>query len=57
MGWVAKRGITAVVIDGAIRDAAQPGEMDLGVWAHGAPLPAPYKDGPGEICCPVACGG
>jgi RraA family protein len=57
MGWAAKRGIAAVVVDGAIRDAAQLGELNLGVWARGVTPSGPYKDGPGEIGTPIACGG
>ena len=57
MGWAAKRGIAAVVIDGAIRDAAQLGEMEIGIWARGVTPSGPYKDGPGEIGTPIACGG
>ncbi len=57
LGWAAKRGVAAVVIDGAIRDAAQLGEMAIGVWARGVTPSGPYKDGPGEIGTPIACGG
>ena len=57
MGWAAKRGIAAVIVDGAVRDAAQLGEMDIGIWARGITPSGPYKDGPGEIGYPVACGG
>lgn len=57
MGWAAKRGVAAVIIDGAIRDAAQLAEMDIGIWACGITPSGPYKDGPGEIGYPVACGG
>jgi RraA family protein len=57
MGWATRRGIAAVVIDGAIRDAAQLGDMELGVWARGVTPSGPYKDGPGEIGTPIACGG
>jgi RraA family protein len=57
MGWAARRGIAAVVIDGAIRDAAQLAELPLGIWARGVTPSGPYKDGPGEIGLPCACGG
>ncbi|TCZ65310.1 RraA family protein [Roseicella aquatilis] len=57
MGWAARRGIAAVVIDGAIRDAAQLGAMEIGIWARGVTPSGPYKDGPGEIGTPIACGG
>ena len=31
--------------------------MELGVWARGVTPSGPYKDGPGEIGTPIACGG
>jgi len=52
-----KRGIAAIIIDGAIRDVPGLAELDLGVWARGATPAGPYKEGPGEIGHPVSCGG
>ncbi|TDH63688.1 RraA family protein [Dankookia rubra] len=57
MRWAARRGIAAVVIDGATCDAAHPDDMELGVWARGVTPSGLHKDGPGEIGCPIACGG
>jgi RraA family protein len=57
IGHAAKRGLAALVIDGAVRDIDNLGDMDIGVWACGATPAGPYKDGPGEIGYPVACGG
>lgn len=57
MGRAARRGIAAVVIDGAVRDVAALARLDLGVWACGATPAGPYKEGPGEIGWPIACGG
>jgi RraA family protein len=57
LGRVAKRGIAAVVIDGAVRDVAALATLDIGVWACGATPSGPYKEGPGEIGYPIACGG
>ncbi|MXP65399.1 RraA family protein [Roseomonas sp. M0104] len=53
----AARGIAALVIDGAVRDIRELAAMQLGVWARGATPAGPYKDGPGEIGHPLACGG
>jgi RraA family protein len=53
----AKRGIAAMIIDGAIRDVPSLAEIDLGVWARGVTPAGPYKDGPGEIGYPISCGG
>jgi len=57
MGHAAKRGIAAVIIDGAVRDVAALATLDLGVWACGVTPSGPYKDGPGEIGYPISCGG
>jgi RraA family protein len=57
LGHAAKRGIAAVVIDGAVRDIEALAKLDLGVWARGVTPSGPYKDGPGEIGYPIACGG
>ena len=57
MGHAEKRGIEAVIIDGAIRDKAELASMNLGIWACGVTPSGPYKDGPGEIGVPVSCGG
>jgi RraA family protein len=52
-----KRGIAAIIIDGAIRDVPGLAGLDLGVWARGVTPAGPYKDGPGDIGYPVSCGG
>jgi RraA family protein len=57
MGRVAKRGVAAVVIDGAVRDIAALAKLDIGIWACGVTPSGPYKEGPGEIGYPIACGG
>jgi RraA family protein len=57
IGHAEARGVGALVIDGAVRDLEGIRKMDIGVWARGANPSGPYKDGPGEIGYPVACGG
>ncbi|WP_426957823.1 RraA family protein [Muricoccus radiodurans] len=57
IGHAVSRGVGALVIDGAVRDIAQLRDMDIGVWARGTTPGGPWKDGPGEIGYPVACGG
>ncbi|UFN49295.1 RraA family protein [Roseomonas sp. OT10] len=54
--YAVSRGIAAFIIDGAVRDIAEMAKLELGVWARGATPAGPYKDGPGEIGYPVACG-
>jgi len=57
IGHAEARGVGALVIDGAVRDLDGIRRMEIGVWARGANPSGPYKDGPGEIGHPVACGG
>ncbi|MCA0215415.1 MAG: RraA family protein [Proteobacteria bacterium] len=52
-----KRGIEALVVDGAIRDVDELAAMDFAVVARGATPNGPYKSGPGEIGYPIAAGG
>lgn len=55
--WATKRGLGGFVIDGAIRDIGAIKNMNIPVYAVGITPAGPYKDGPGEINTPVACGG
>jgi len=57
MRQVLKKGISGVVVDGAIRDVEALREMKVAVYAAGVTPKGPYKDGPGEINVPVCCGG
>lgn len=57
IGHAAARGIAALVIDGAVRDVATIAGIEIGVWARGVTPAGPFKEGPGEIGYPVACGG
>lgn len=52
-----KRGAAGFLIDGCIRDYESIQEMDFPVYAIGVSPKGPYKDGPGEVNFPVACGG
>ncbi len=51
------RGITGFVVDGAVRDADGIREMGFPVFARGVTPIGPFKNGPGEINVPIACGG
>ena len=44
------------VFDGPIRDVDTLEELDLPVYATGTTPGGPYKEGPGEINVPIACG-
>lgn len=48
--------LAGIVIDGPIRDIDAIREMGLPVYATGACPGGPFKDGPGEVNVPVACG-
>jgi len=45
-----------IVIDGPIRDIDEIAKLDFPVYATGTTPGGPYKNGPGEINIPVACG-
>ena len=57
LGHATKRKLGGVIVDGAVRDIYSLAKMDLGVWARGHTPAGPFKDGPGEIGYPIACGG
>ena len=51
------RKVAGIVIDGPIRDIDEIGQWDFPVYATGTTPGGPYKEGPGEVNVPVACGG
>lgn len=58
MGFYAKqRGLAAIVVDGAVRDRNDLDAKAPPVFARGLCQLGPYKDGPGELRCPVSVGG
>jgi len=57
MNYAASRGVAGFVLDGAIRDAAVIRAGSLPIFAAGITHRGPYKDGPGEINCPIAVDG
>jgi regulator of RNase E activity RraA len=52
-----KKGVAGFVIDGSIRDAGAIRAGSFPVFAAGVAHRGPYKDGPGEINCPVSIDG
>ncbi|MDR2908434.1 MAG: RraA family protein [Oscillospiraceae bacterium] len=48
--------IAGIVMDGPMRDIDEIGKWDFPVYATGTNPGGPYKEGPGEINVPVACG-
>lgn len=55
--YAARRGIAALVVDGAVRDQSALRTFAPPVFATGVSHLGPYKDGPGEIRGPVSIGG
>lgn len=56
-GIAKSKGVTAIVTDGLVRDAAGIRLNGLPVFALGLSPNSPHKDGPGEINFPISCGG
>lgn len=50
------RGVSGVVIDGAVRDVDAIEQLGLPVFARGISPAGPAKHGPGTVGYPVACG-
>jgi RraA family protein len=51
------KGLAGMVFDGPIRDIDAISKMDIPVYGTGTTPGGPYKEGPGEINVPIACGG
>ena len=52
-----RKGVQAIVINGAIRDRDEIRAMGLPVWAAGVTHRGPYKTGPGEVNTAISLGG
>jgi len=50
------KGVTGVIVDGAVRDIEEMNEMGLAVFARSVVPAGPSKNGPGYVGKPVACG-
>lgn len=58
MGTYARSlGIAGFVVDGSVRDGDSFIQMKYPVFAKAFSASGPYKNGPGEINVPIACGG
>ncbi len=49
--------VAGIVIDGPIRDIDELGNWDFPIYCTGTTPGGPYKEGPGEVNVPIACGG
>lgn len=54
--WHTKK-VAGIILDGPIRDIDEIGRWDFPVYCTGTTPGGPYKEGPGEINVPIACGG
>ncbi len=52
-----KLQVAGIVVDGAVRDAAEIRRMGFPLFAAGVSPNGPFKEGPGEINYPIHCGG
>lgn len=52
-----RKGLAGVIVDGCLRDLDGIRNLPMAVYARGITPQGPYKNGPGEINVPVACGG
>jgi RraA family protein len=52
-----KLGVAGMVVDGAVRDAAEIRKVGFPLFAAGVSPNGPFKEGPGEINYPIQCGG
>ena len=50
------KGVTGVIVDGAVRDIEEMNDMGLAVFARAVVPAGPSKNGPGYVGKPVACG-
>jgi regulator of RNase E activity RraA len=49
--------VAGIVVDGPIRDIDEISNWDFPVYCTGTTPGGPYKEGPGEVNVPIACGG
>lgn len=49
--------VAGIVLDGPIRDIDEIGNWNFPVYCTGTTPGGPYKEGPGEVNVPIACGG
>jgi regulator of RNase E activity RraA len=50
------KGVTGVIVDGAVRDVDELAGQGIAVYARGISPAGPFKNGPGRIGYPIACG-
>jgi len=51
------RGVKGIIVEGAVRDIDELGQLEIPVYYTAVSPNGPYKNGPGEINSPVTIGG
>ena len=57
VAYASSKELGGIVVDGPIRDIDEISELGIPVYATGTTPGGPYKEGPGEVNVPIACGG
>ena len=52
-----EKKVAGIIIDGPIRDIGELSGWDFPIYCTGSTPAGPFKNGPGEINVPIACGG
>lgn len=52
-----EKGLAGIVVDGCLRDLDGITTLKMPVYAKGITPQGPFKNGPGEVNVPIACGG
>lgn len=55
--YAIERGIAGFIVDGAVRDVDAMINAPIPIYTAGVTPEGPYKNGPGEVNVPIACGG
>lgn len=57
MRFAQMKGIAGFVVDGCLRDMDGAETLTMPIYAKGVTPQGPFKNGPGEVNVPIACGG
>lgn len=57
MRFAQYKGLAGIVADGCLRDSDALSKMKMPIYCSGITPQGPFKNGPGEINVPIACGG
>ena len=57
MRFAQTKGLAGIVVDGCLRDSDGLSKFTMPIYCAGITPQGPFKNGPGEINTPIACGG